>query len=83
MTNLASVAVYFTAAQTAFSSGDYTEARKQLVLAEMELNKLPSTESDQGTSVTLRAGIKDLREEIRHFEKEGNRGSRRSYMREV
>ena len=54
MATLESVATYIDAAQTAFSSGDYTESRKQIRLARMENAKLPASNGGDGLSIAYR-----------------------------
>ena len=80
---LASVEVYLTAAQSAFNDGDNDEARKQILLGEMELLKLPVSTGDQGSTVNLRAGFKSITDAIIAYEKSTSRGTRRSYIEEI
>ena len=79
----ASVENYLTLAQTSFSAGDYTSAKKYIVLGHMELKKLPASESDQGTAISLREGFKEILSMIESFKLDANRGSRRSYLSEI
>lgn len=51
---LATVETYLTAAQTAIGDSDYAEARKQVVLAEMELTKLPQSDAAGGRTLQNR-----------------------------
>ena len=80
---LTTVEVYLTAAQVAFAAGNYSEASKQIILGEMELLKLPTDTSDQGTTIKLRDGFKTVRTAIDDYEKSTERGTRRSYMEEI
>jgi hypothetical protein len=51
---LATVEAYLTAAQTALSGCDYAEARKQAVLAQMELAKIPASHGADGMQTVYR-----------------------------
>jgi len=77
------VEAYLTAAQTAFADADYTETRKQVILGEMELNKLFVSDSIDGEATMFRQSFKDLLSHIEAFEGEGTRGTRRSIAESV
>jgi hypothetical protein len=51
---LATVETYLTAAQAAIGDSDYAEARKQVLLAEMELAKLPQSDATGARTLQTR-----------------------------
>lgn len=79
----ATVEAYLTAAQAAFASSDYTEAKKQIILGQMELDKLPSSDGLDGESTQFRASFDRILTQIETFAKIAGRTSRRSIAREV
>ena len=79
---LATVEAYITAAQAAFNDSDYDETRKQIILADMELAKLPSSSTDQGASFQLRSSLDKIRDAVTSYEDMKAGGTGRSYMGE-
>jgi len=81
--SLETVETYLTAAQAAFSSGDYDETEKQLILGEIELNKLAQSDGLDGEATTMRGTFDKLRQHVTEYRLRMNRGTRRSIAREV
>jgi hypothetical protein len=65
---LATVEAYLTAAQTALSASNYAEARKQAVLAQLEISKLPASQGIDGMNTQYRADLKAIMESITALE---------------
>jgi hypothetical protein len=83
---LATVETYLSAAQAAFVAGTYDEARKQVILGEMELMKLVQQDGLEGQMSTFRQNFKDLLKDIESFQDTPSRpaqGTRRSTARLV
>lgn len=70
------VEAYLTAAQAGLSSGDYAEARKQTLLAEMELAKLPLSHGQDGCVTQYRTQIQGIIKALNDLE--ARDGTRRS-----
>ncbi len=68
---------YLDAAQTAFAAGSYDACRVQLVLAEIELAKIPDVEN-QGEKATFRTVMATVRAAITDVE--ARAGSRRNTL---
>lgn len=62
---------YLSAAQTAFIASDYTTTRQQLVLAEIELAKIPDAEN-QGEKATFRQNLNSIRTALIDIEARSN-----------
>jgi len=80
---LATIEAYLTAAQTAFDAGSYEEARKQIILGQIELMKFPASEGDGGSSMAMRDSFEKLLDHIQGYENTASRGTRRSQAEEV
>lgn len=65
---LLTVESYLTAAQTALAGGNYAEARKQAVLAQLEISKLPASQGIDGMSTQYRADLKSIMDSITALE---------------
>lgn len=79
---LETVETYLSAAQSAFASGDYDTARRQIILGNMELAKLPAQSGLDGESDQYRSDFKSILAQIEAFQKKASRGTRRSIGRE-
>ena len=83
MATLATVEAYLTAAQTAFGNSDYTTARKQIILGEIELNKLMTSDGLDGEITVYRQSFTALFDHIKEFEETASQGARRSIAERV
>jgi hypothetical protein len=68
---------YLSAAQTAFLAGDYTTTRQQLIVAEIELAKVPDAEN-QGEKATFRENLNSIRAAL--VDSEARAGSRKNQL---
>ncbi len=77
------VAAYLTAAQTAFSAGDFDACRRQIILGQMELSKLVQSDGFDGETTQYRATFDNLLTQVDAYAARLSRGTRRSILREV
>lgn len=83
----ATARTYIAAAQTAIGDGDRAEAKKQLLLAQLELAKIPARERQDDLETYQRAAsdIADLRAAIDDFfdESDGRQAVGRSVIKGI